>query len=106
LEAAGAQVSSVSSAADALAALASRQFDVLLSDIEMPAADGYRLVAEASALASARGWPLAKIAVSAYSRPEDEARSVAAGFERYLRKPVDPDVLVAAVDDVRPQAVH
>ena len=50
--------------------------------------------------------PLAKIAVSAYSRPEDEARSLAAGFDRFLRKPVDPEALVSAIDDVRPQAVH
>jgi len=72
----------------------------------MPGEDGYRLVAEAAALASERRSPLAKIAVSAYSRPEDEARALAAGFDKYLRKPVDPEALVSAIDDVRPQAVH
>jgi len=106
LEGAGADVASVSSAAEALACLAGGRFDVLLSDIEMPGEDGYRLVAEAAALASERRSPLAKIAVSAYSRPEDEARALAAGFDKYLRKPVDPEALVAAIDDVRPQAVH
>jgi CheY-like chemotaxis protein len=37
------------------------------------------------------------IALTGYVRPEDSARLRAAGFQVHLRKPVDPDEIVAAV---------
>ncbi|HTK28975.1 MAG TPA: ATP-binding protein [Vicinamibacterales bacterium] len=98
---AGAQVDEASSAAEALDALARDLYDVLLSDIEMPGADGYGLAADARALASRLERRLTAIAVTAYSRPEDEARSLASGFERHLSKPVDPGVLVSAIVELR-----
>jgi signal transduction histidine kinase/CheY-like chemotaxis protein len=97
LEHAGATVTAASSAAEAVAALRRQPHDVIVSDIEMPDVDGYSLVHEALAIAERRGERLAAIAVTAYSRPEDEARSLAAGFHLHLRKPVDPGALVAAV---------
>jgi CheY-like chemotaxis protein len=97
LEVAGAEVTCAASAADALAALREAPQDVLLSDSEMPGIDGYTLLPQAAALAEARGERLSAIAVTAYSRPEDEARSLAAGFDRHVRKPVDPIELIGAV---------
>jgi signal transduction histidine kinase/ActR/RegA family two-component response regulator len=97
LEAAGATVTSVASAGDALEALRRAPHDVMVSDIEMPDVDGYSLVRDALAIAGGRGERLAAIAVTAYSRPEDEARSLAAGFDLHVRKPVDPRAFVAAV---------
>jgi signal transduction histidine kinase/ActR/RegA family two-component response regulator len=97
LEAAGASVNSARSAGDALTILRRQAYDVIVSDIEMPEVDGYGFVHHAMALARDRGERLIAVAVTAYSRPEDEARSLASGFHSHLRKPVDPRQLVAAV---------
>ncbi len=37
------------------------------------------------------------VAVSAFARPEDCRRALDAGFQDYLTKPVEPEVLVARV---------
>jgi signal transduction histidine kinase len=105
LASAGADVTPVGSAAAALAKIHDRAFDVLLSDIEMPEVDGYALGHDAAAIARSRGNPLVAIAVTAYSRPEDEERSRAAGFVRHLSKPVDPATLVAVIADSAPERV-
>ena len=97
LESAGATVSSAESAADALSLLRRRVPNVLVSDIEMPEMDGYTLVREALAIAEQRGHRLLAIAVTAYSRAGDEARSLQAGFQRHVQKPLEPATLVAAV---------
>ena len=104
LKGAGAAVTCVESAADAIATLRRDWTDVLVADIEMPHQDGYALVAAARALATERGASLVAIAVTAYSRPEDYARSIAAGFAQHLRKPIDPSAFVAAIDDLRTPA--
>jgi signal transduction histidine kinase len=99
LESAGANVACAASATEALVKLNAADFDVLVSDIEMPVIDGYTLGADAAVIAQARGKPLVAIAVTAYSRPEDEQRSHAAGYVRHLSKPIDPGVLVATIAD-------
>jgi signal transduction histidine kinase/CheY-like chemotaxis protein len=104
LKAAGAAVTCAESADSAIAALRREWTDVLVADIEMPGEDGYALVAAARALAAERGAALCAIAVTAYSRPEDHARSIAAGFSQHLRKPIDPAAFVAAIDDLRASA--
>jgi signal transduction histidine kinase/CheY-like chemotaxis protein len=97
LEGAGAAVTCADSTHSALSALRAHWADILVADIEMPDEDGYALVAKAQTLATERGAALIAIAVTAYSRPEDEARSLAAGFVQHLRKPIDPSALVAAI---------
>jgi CheY-like chemotaxis protein len=37
------------------------------------------------------------IAITGYGQPEDVANALAAGFDRHLVKPVDPDELAALV---------
>jgi signal transduction histidine kinase/CheY-like chemotaxis protein len=99
MELAGATVTATVSAADALASFQRASYDVIVSDIEMPDVDGYSLVHQALEIAKRRGERLVAVAVTAYSRPEDEARSLAAGFDLHVRKPVDPGALVAAIMD-------
>ena len=106
LEGAGAAVTAAGSAAEALAALHRSTHDVIVSDIEMPGVDGYSLVREAMAIARARHEPLMAVAVTAYSRPEDETRSIDAGFHRYIRKPVEPAALVTIVHSAWSSAVR
>lgn len=42
---------------------------------------------------------IALLAWSGYGRPQDVAAGLAAGFDHYLIKPTDPDVLVPIVDE-------
>jgi PAS domain S-box-containing protein len=97
----GASVKSVSTAEAALEALQGEIFDVLVSDIGLPAMDGYALVKRAHAT---RG-PLPAIALTAYVSRDDRARALAAGFDVHIPKPVEPHTLVNAVAAVaRPTA--
>ena len=106
LQRAGAAVTCAMSAGEALQALERASYDVLISDIEMPEVDGYGLLEQARAIAGARGERLVAVAVTAYSRAADEARSLAAGFERHVQKPVDPASLIGVIDTVWKSALR
>jgi CheY-like chemotaxis protein len=97
LERAGASVVAARSAQEALALLEASPPDVLLSDIEMPSEDGYSLVQKARALDRSGNGRLLTVAVTAYARPEDRRRSLEAGFDWHVTKPVDPFELVSAI---------
>jgi CheY-like chemotaxis protein/nitrogen-specific signal transduction histidine kinase len=71
--------------------------DVLVTDIGMPAGDGYELLARVRTLPAERGGRVPAIAVTAYARPEDRRRALEAGFAAHVPKPVDADELVAAI---------
>jgi CheY-like chemotaxis protein len=100
LEINGAEVVAVMSAAQAREALRSFPADVMVSDISMPGEDGIALMASVHSL-DWDGVPCpASLALTAFSDAEDRARALAAGFARFLTKPVDPDVLVRAVAEL------
>jgi PAS domain S-box-containing protein len=89
----GAEVSSASSAAEALGALARERFDLLVSDIGMPGVDGYELLRRASEL----GVSIPAVALTAYARDEDRRRALDVGYQEHLTKPIAPADLVEAV---------
>jgi CheY-like chemotaxis protein len=97
LDSCGAEVRTARSAAEAVAALDGWIPHVLISDIEMPGEDGYALVRRVRQLPRDRGGEVPAIALTAYARPEDRVRTLAAGFDLHLAKPVEPAVLAAAV---------
>jgi signal transduction histidine kinase len=91
----GAEVTTASSAAEALAVLQGFEPDVLVSDISMPERDGYDLIRE---VRTRRGpGDLPAVAVTAFAGPEDRRRALAAGFQVHLAKPVDPGELVDVI---------
>jgi len=96
-ESAGAEVRLASSAPDALELVRTWHPDVLLTDIEMPKKDGYALMTQVRALDAGNVDPVAAIAVTAHSRPEDRLRALEAGFQWHMPKPVDPSELLAAI---------
>ncbi len=112
LETAGARVESVASASAALSRLAvpssESQFsqsqerdtskskfsaDILISDIGMEGSSGYDLRRELAR----RGQTLPSIAVSAYTAPEDAQKSLAAGFDAHIGKPIDAEKLLLLI---------
>jgi PAS domain S-box-containing protein len=94
----GALVSTADSTAAALALLEHETADVIVSDIAMPERDGYDLVRELRAREAARGAARTPaIALTAYARAEDRARSLAEGFQAHVAKPAEPADLLTVV---------
>ncbi|MBF2000667.1 MAG: PAS domain-containing protein [Synechococcales cyanobacterium M58_A2018_015] len=85
----GATVTTAASAAAALNCLQRLQPDVLISDIGMPDEDGYALIARVRALPPDEGGRTPAIALTAYARVEDRTRTLAAGFQMHMAKPVN-----------------
>jgi signal transduction histidine kinase/ActR/RegA family two-component response regulator len=101
LEMAGAKVEVSGSVRGALRALDDFRPDVLVSDIGMPDEDGYTLIRHVRAR-EGNGGHMPAIALTGYVTSEDSARVRAAGFQTHLRKPVEPDELVATVASLAP----
>jgi CheY-like chemotaxis protein len=92
-----AKVRTASSAAEALEVLRWCEPDVLVSDLAMPGEDGYSLISKVRALASESGRQVPAVALTAFIRIEDRARALAAGFNMFVPKPVEPSELVTAI---------
>ena len=95
LETLGHTVLVAHSAREALAALPGFGPDVCLLDIDLPEMNGYEL---AAALRKKPGTAQAiLIAVTGYAQEKDRAQALASGFHDLFAKPVDLDVLGAAL---------
>lgn len=93
----GAEVVTVASAAEALAAIEQSKPDVLVSDIEMPEEDGYSLIRQVRATEAEREGRIQAVALTAHARAEDRMRALAAGYEMHIPKPVEPAELIAVI---------
>jgi CheY-like chemotaxis protein len=94
---AGAEVQAASSVEQAVETLQAFRPQLLISDIGMPGEDGYSLVRRVRALSPGEGGAIPSIALTAYTRSEDRAKALAAGFTTHIGKPVTPVDLLAAV---------
>ncbi|MDI1434408.1 PAS domain S-box protein [Polyangium sorediatum] len=74
--------------------------DVMVSDLGMPGMDGFALIREVRARGAAGLGDLPAVAVTAFARPEDKARSLEAGYDAHVTKPIDPLGFVATVAQV------
>jgi two-component system, chemotaxis family, CheB/CheR fusion protein len=73
------------------------KFDVLISDIAMPFEDGYWLIHQIRTLSLHQGGLIPAIALTAFAAADEHTRSLEAGFQVHLPKPIEPDDLVAVV---------
>jgi CheY-like chemotaxis protein len=97
LEWAGATVTAVGAAEQALALLQEERPDVLLSDLAMPGRGGYWLIGQVRALPPERGRATPAAALTAYSGPEHRASVLRAGFQYHVEKPVSIRELIGVV---------
>ena len=91
LESAGLAVTLADNGKQALAAVLSKRFDLVLMDIQMPVMDGYRAterIREQPALAE-----LPIIAMTAHALADDRARCLTTGMNDHVAKPIDPHAL-------------
>ena len=97
---AGAETTIASSATEALGVLERLPIDIIVADIGMPEVDGYGLIAEIRRRDALAGRHTPAIAATAYRGQEDRARVLAAGFDAYLKKPMDAATLTSTVAGV------
>lgn len=98
----GAQVTTAASAYEALLLLSQAKPDVLLSDIGMPEMDGYMLIRQVRTLAPEQGGQIPAIALTAYAGDTNQQQVLAAGFQKHISKPIEPEELVQAIAQVHP----
>ncbi|HET7609350.1 MAG TPA: ATP-binding protein, partial [Gammaproteobacteria bacterium] len=96
LEDCDATVTTAASASEALEHVAREAPDVLLSDIGMPAEDGYSLMRRIRNL-TGEASRVPAIALTAYARSEDRDKALQAGYQMHLAKPVEPVKLIEMV---------
>lgn len=99
LELGGHEVREARDGATGLAAAAEARPDVALVDIGLPDIDGYEV---ARRLRSDRAnGRITLIALSGYGQPVDKQRATDAGFDVHLTKPVAPELLKSAMENLR-----
>jgi len=91
-------------AGDGLAALEkfrANRYDVVLMDVQMPRMDGYQATAEIRRIEEAEGRiPTMIIALTAHALKEDEQRSIDAGCNRHLTKPIKKKTLLDVLQSI------
>jgi signal transduction histidine kinase/CheY-like chemotaxis protein len=97
LGAAGACVTAAASGPEALRILRSERFHVIVSDIGMPEMDGFELLQRVRESAQPHVSGLPAVALTAYTRKEDEHEALACGFNAFQRKPIELTGLLETV---------
>lgn len=85
-------------ALDMFTASASGYYDAILMDIQMPNMDGYEATRAIRASAHPDAKRIAIIALSANAFHEDVAKSLSAGMDDHVAKPIDVEKLAAALE--------
>jgi two-component system cell cycle response regulator DivK len=96
LEAEGYAVAEAANAREALENLQTHKLDLILMDINMPDMDGYTLTAEIRANPNYANIPI--VAVTANVMRGDRERSLEAGCDGYIQKPIDVDLLPQLIE--------
>jgi CheY-like chemotaxis protein len=94
----GALVITAANAGAALAVMEQVRPHVIITDMSMPGMDGLALLARLHELPGQGERPTPVIALTAFPADFARRRALAAGFQTYLVKPVDPGVVVAEVE--------
>jgi CheY-like chemotaxis protein len=82
---------------EALAVFAQVQPQAIISDIAMPHDDGYALIKAIRSLPAAQGRHIPAIALSAMVKQEDQSQALYSGFDRFVKKPMDFEKLIAVL---------
>jgi PAS domain S-box-containing protein len=82
---------------EAVEAVRARDYDILFMDIQMPVMDGFAATREIRNLDRDGVDHLPILAMTAHALTGDREKSLNAGMNDHLIKPVDPDALVAAL---------
>ena len=103
---AGAESTITSCASEALEALERLPIDIVVADIAMPEVDGYALITEIRRRDALVQRHTPAVAATAYRGDDDRARALAAGFDAYVKKPMDAATLTSTVAGVIAARTH
>lgn len=95
---AGYDVSCAATAPEALKLARDQHFDVVISDIGMPEMNGYELAEALRSLPGYEAVPL--VALTGYSMFDDRSRSLSAGFNAHVTKPIDPRAFLDLIEQL------
>ncbi len=70
--------------------------DLILLDIQLPGMDGHAVARALRAIPELRATPV--IAVTSYAMVGDRERSLAAGCNGYIEKPINPETFVSEIE--------
>ena len=93
LESGGYEVQQAVNGSEALEKVLATQFDLIVTDVNMPQMDGYELTRRIRATAGYESTPI--IIVSTESEAKDKTRGFEAGANVYVVKPARPNNLLA-----------
>jgi len=93
LESDGYEVSTVGDGVDALIELTKRNFDLVISDIQMPNLDGFKFVE----IKNQKGITTPVIFLTSHANEEDEVKGFELGAIDFIRKPIKKDILLLRI---------
>jgi len=91
-------------AGEALAILKTSQPDLILMDINMPDMDGYTLTTQIKAMTGFERVPI--LAITANVMRGDREKTLEAGCDGYIQKPIDIDQLTREIEKFLPRSAH
>jgi PAS domain S-box-containing protein len=92
----GHDVDVVANGREAVEALRTSRYDIVLMDVQMPEVDGLQATREARTIPGCEHLPI--VALTAHAFAEDRERFLAAGMSAVVTKPFKPHQLFAAVE--------
>jgi chemosensory pili system protein ChpA (sensor histidine kinase/response regulator) len=101
LEKAGFEVGIAADGAEAMARLGERDFDVLVTDLEMPRLNGYELLEDVRRRAGTRDLPVVILTTRSGEKHQHLARRL--GVNHYITKPVIEDAFVRLIESLAPR---
>jgi two-component system sensor histidine kinase/response regulator len=93
----GHQVRLANDGREALAALESHSFDLVLMDVQMPEMDGYEATARIRTRERQTGRHIPIVAMTAHAMKGDRESCLAAGMDAYVAKPIRTQQVFEAI---------
>lgn len=100
LQEAGAKIIHVDTVQGALNILREQPLDFLVADLKLSDSNGYTLLKKVRAGETRLNQKIPAIALTAYTREFEKSLAIAAGFQEFLPKPVDPNELILAIHQI------
>ena len=105
LELVGLKVTVVNNGKEAVEAMENNSFDLVFMDLQMPEMDGFEATARIRSLEGTTEKRVPIVAMTAHAMTGDYEKSITAGMDDHITKPIDPDVFYHTIDKwVKPSA--